>query len=168
MRRKVKFFGLIVIAFAVMSSCGLSSCTPSEVTIQEDDDGEWRIYDKRNNNQGTWTVKEGDKITWVVTGSDMLFSFPLDMGTYFEFEDGFFTEIDSMNTGPENDPRRIERVDEGDTLSLIVKDREYAEVERAQMEKVKSDTIDYDIYVYDAEKYVIGNSPPYIIVQRSY
>jgi len=28
--------------------------------------------------------------------------------------------------------------------------------------------IDYDIYVIDAEKYVIGNSPPYIIVQRSY
>lgn len=166
MLNKTKLFGLLVIAL-VMSSCGLSSCTPTEVTVKEDNDGEWRIYDDKDNNQGIWIVKTGKEITWEVTGSDMIFSFPTDMSTYFEFNDSFFTEIDSIYTGPEGETRRIQRIDEGESLSLTVR-----KIDRDEGFDIRKPPInimiDYDIYVIDAEKYVIGNSPPYIIVRRSY
>ncbi|NBC03390.1 MAG: hypothetical protein GVY20_06760 [Bacteroidetes bacterium] len=168
MIKKTKFFGFMVVVLALMSSCGMFSCTPTEVTVREDDDGEWRIYDNSGNNQGSWTVEEGDIITWEVTGSDMLFSFPLDMGTYFELNDQLFADIDSVYTGPDNEERRIHLVEEGEFLRLTVQKLENSDLENRESGKVDTVMIDYDIYVFDAEKYVIGNSPPYIIIQRSY
>lgn len=167
MLKKTKLLGLMLIAL-IMSSCGLFSCTPTEVTIEQDDDGEWRIYDAQGNNKGTWRVNEGDEITWNVTGSDMIFSFPTDMETYFEFEEGYFSETDTSYSGNEgNEERRIQEIQEGNSLRLTVKVREI-ERELAKTESAEADTIDYDIFVIEAQKYVIGNSPPILIIRRSY
>lgn len=159
MLKKTKFLGLMIIVFAVMSSCGLFSCTTNEVTISEDDDGEWRIYDNNGNNQGVWTVEEDTEITWIVTGSDMTFSFPEILNTYFRYEPGLFSEVDSSFTASDGtmEFRYLQTIEEGDSLNLRVLD----------LQKAVTDTIDYDIYVIDAQKFVVGNSPPYLIIQRS-
>lgn len=164
MERTTKFFGLIVIALS-MSGCGLFSCTQTEVTIKEDDDTEWRMYDDNNNNQGIWIVDEGDVLTWFVTGSDMIFLFPRDMETYFEFNDGLFSEVDSIYTGSEKEPRLKQIVQQGDSLRLKIKENK---IEGDGIRPPINVAIEYDIYVIKPGKYVVGNSPPYLIIRRSH
>ena len=165
MRNKIKLFGLLVMAL-VMSSCGLYSCTPTEVTVKEDNDGEWRIYDNDGTNQGTWIVDEGEVLTWIVTGSEMDFLFPPDMGTYFEFSDGLFTKIDTVDIGGESISRRFQRIEEGDSLRLELKEREIDDDYDMRKPPVNV-AFEYDIYVVKPGKYVVGNSPPYLIIRRS-
>lgn len=166
MLNKTKLFGLLVIA-VVMSSCGLSSCTPAEVTVREDNDEEWRLYDKDGNNQGTWIVDGGEEVIWVVTGSDMDFIFPEDMDTYFEYRDGLFAKVDSVEIEGQFEPKRVQRIAEGDSLHFKIKERKIEDDSDRRRPPVNQ-AIEYEIYVIDAEKYVVGNSPPYLIIRRSY
>ncbi len=163
-------------AFTILTGCnGEIEPVPEEpivnkVTITEDGE-EWRLFDEEGNNQGIWNVVEGQDITWEVTGSDVIFSFPRDMRTYFRFDQDIFVEIDTLYSGPDgNEPRLVHKVAEGDSLSFFVRELEESqqnESEQEMQEENEDITIDYDIYVMEAEKYVVGNSPPYLIIRRS-
>lgn len=164
----------MVIAFAMVSGCVTEEIPPqtitTEVEVREDDDGEWRIYDEEGNNRGTWTVSERDTIKWEVTGSDMTFSFPENMNRYFDYDQDLFNEVDSSFIGPdgETEIRRIHTIDEGDSLNFIIRALNQEQRQEYEMAEVELDTIDYDIYVIDAQKYVVGNSPPILIIRRSH
>lgn len=158
MVKKTKMFGLIVIAFAMVGGCSFLSSCKTQVEITEDSDGEWRIYDEDGDNRGTLMIKPRHKVKWEVTGSDMVFFFPRGLNEYFNYDSNLFEDTDSLYSGVDGprELRRIQRIDQGESLVLKVR------------RDAPADTIDYDIYVLDANKYVIGNSPPYLIIQRSY
>lgn len=174
MLRTTKFFGLMVFIFAMVSGCNNDKepqeASTSEVEVREDNDGEWRIYDEEGINRGTWIVDEADTIKWDVTGSEMTFSFPEDMSRYFNYNETLFTQIDTSFIGPdgEMESRRIETIEEGGSLQFTIRTLSQEQKQQYEMEDVEADTIDYDIYVIDADKFVIGNSPPILIIRRSH
>lgn len=148
--------------FVVILSLIFSSCeTVHDVTITESEEGVWRLFDDNNINRGTLVVEPGDRIVWNTTNSDVIFGFPLDMEKYLEVREGEFTKTDGNIDWPESEStdsneRRIQEVSEGEMLRLTV---------REDSPEVR---IDYDIYIVGMEEFVVGNSPPYLQIQRPY
>lgn len=114
------------------------------VKIQKDNqDNVWRVRDNEGKNMGTISASKSqkDKINWQSVGSAMVFTFDKNVSRYFEFDEGLFED------------GYTQRVDANKKLRLTVR------------EDAPQDTLIYNVFVIEAEKYVVGNSPPKVIIQ---
>lgn len=114
------------------------------VKIQKDNqDNVWRVRDNEGKNMGTISASKSqkDKINWQSVGSAMVFTFDKNVSRYFEFHEGLFED------------GYTQRVDANKKLRLTVR------------EDAPQDTLIYNVFVIEAEKYVVGNSPPKVIIQ---
>ncbi|NGP76107.1 hypothetical protein G3570_05660 [Balneolaceae bacterium YR4-1] len=114
------------------------------VRIQEDNqDNTWRVKDNEGRNMGTINANrnDSDQINWLTVGSDMVFTFDKDVNRYFEFEEGLFED------------GYTQRVEANKRISLTVR------------EDAPADTLIYNVFVISAEKYVVGNSPPKVVIR---
>lgn len=111
------------------------------VKIEEDSDNKWRVRDNEGRNRGTIKVKKLDKVNWQAKGSDMVFTFSKDVNQYFNFDEELF------------------------------KDGVSQEISKSKMLRVTlkpdapRDTLVYEVYVVEADTFVVGNSPPKVIIQ---
>ena len=111
--------------------------------IQEDNqDNTWRVRGNNGRNMGTINSNRADEdnINWLAIRSDMVFSFDKDVSDYFTVDDSLFTD------------GYTQRLNANDRLQLTVR----ADAPR--------DTLIYNVFVIDAQKYVVGNSPPKIVI----
>jgi len=111
------------------------------VKIEKTNDGTWRVRDNNGNNKGSMTVSAGDQISWHAKGSAMVFIFSSEVGQYFEFDEGVFSD---------NKSQRIKR---NKKLQVTVK------------EGAPEGELVYEVYVLNDDKTVIGNSPPKLIIR---
>lgn len=111
------------------------------VKIEKTNDGTWRVRDNNGNNKGSMSVSAGDKIFWQAKGSDMVFIFSSEVGQYFEFDEGVFSD---------NKSQRIKR---NKMLRVTIK------------EGAPEGELVYEVYVLKDDKTVIGNSPPKLIIR---
>jgi len=147
MKKKTTYF-LVLFCFFT-ASAGLIFIAPSanflstiSVKIEKDKDSEfWRVRDKKGKNKGTMNVNKKDKIEWQAKGSDMVFTFSKPAKTYFEVEEGQFSDGVSQKIGRDK------------KLKLTVK------------ASAPSDTLIYQVYVVSADTFVVGNSPPRVIIK---
>ncbi|MFN1835651.1 hypothetical protein AB2B38_010345 [Balneola sp. MJW-20] len=111
--------------------------------IMEHSDGTWRVKDNNGNITATIVAAKADNINFRVIGSDAIFSFPegFDIHKHFIVPEGVF-----VNT-------RNHRLSANQTLRLDV---------RPDAPAVQTN---YDVYVLRDSKYVIGNSPPVLIIR---
>ena len=111
--------------------------------IQEDNqDNLWKVRSNNGRNMGSFNTNRSDKdqINWLARGSDMVFTFNKDVNDYFEFDEGLF------------DDGYTQRVGSNERLRLTVR------------EDAPADTLVYNVFVIGAQQYVVGNSPPKIII----
>jgi len=141
---------MLLIVVLISGSAGLISTSDSlnkmastvNVKIMMDKDtGIWRIRDKAGNNKGTMKISKKDKIYYLATGSDTRFIFSKHVDKYFTYDDGLFKD-DSTQFLAKNK-----------RLRLTIKDT------------APQDTLVYQIYVIDADTFVVGNSPPKLIIR---
>lgn len=114
------------------------------VKIQKDNqDDVWRVRGNEGENMGTISANKGskDQINWQSVGSAMVFSFDKDVNRYFEFDEGLFQD------------GYTQRLDANKKLRLTVR------------EDAPQDTLIYNVFVIKAEKYVVGNSPPKVVIR---
>lgn len=112
-----------------------------EVKIQEDSDGIWRIRDKDGSNKGTMHINKKDKIAWLAHGSDVEFRFHKNVHDYFIFDEGLFEDGNTQ------------MISNNKKLRVTLK------------ENAPADTLIYDVYVVEADTFVVGNSPPKLIIR---
>lgn len=110
--------------------------------IEKDSEGIWRVRDLNGNSRGVVNAASNDKINWQTRNSEVVFAFPNDVDTYFEFRGGLFED------------GRTQRVSRNGNLRFTVK------------EDAPSDTLHYEIFVVSEGKFVQGNSPPVIIIKK--
>lgn len=111
------------------------------VMVQKDNqDNTWRIKDNEGKNRGTIVTSRKDIINWQTIGSDMVFTFPDSIDIYFSYGEGLFED------------GRSQRVEANKKLRLTVK------------ENAPQDTLEYTVYVVVADTFVVGNSPPKLII----
>ena len=155
---------LVFALFTINSSCeNLTNDTIYDLNIEKADDGKWRVLDSLRNNRGELEVNGGNQISWEAVGSDMLFIFPGNMERYFEFQQGLFQETaeqvmerfpdSQLDTLESFNQRRFQFVREDSTLSISVK-------LNAPDGKVR-----YPVFITVADTFVVGNSPPIVIIQ---
>ena len=111
------------------------------VKIQKDRDGIWRIRDKNGRNKGKMQVGRKDKIYWQAHGSAMEFRFHKNVDAYFNYDDGLFAD------------GKTQMIKNNKKLRLTLKN------------DAPQDSLVYDIYVVDADTFVVGNSPPVLIIR---
>lgn len=111
------------------------------VKIEKTDDGTWRVRDNNGNNKGSLTVSAGDQISWQAKGSAVVFIFSSEVGQYFEFEEGVFSD------------NKSQRIGRNAKLDVTVK------------EGAPEGELIYEVYVLRDDKTVIGNSPPKLIIR---
>ena len=111
--------------------------------IQEDNqDNVWRVRGNNGRNMGRLNVNRSDEdqINWMAIRSDMVFTFDKDVSQYFTFSDSLFAD------------GYTQRLNANDRLRLTVRP------------DAPADTLTYNVFVIDAQKYVVGNSPPRIVI----
>ncbi|MDZ7659792.1 hypothetical protein [Fodinibius sp.] len=112
------------------------------VKIQKDNqDNIWRVKDNQGQNKGTIVSSRNDKINWQTIGSEMVFTFPEEIDGYFTYEQGLFED------------GRSQRVEANKKLRLTVR------------ENAPQDTLEYTVYVVAADTFVVGDSPPKLIIR---
>jgi len=114
------------------------------VKIQKDNqDNTWRVRDNEGRNMGSISASKnnGDIINWQSVGSAMVFTFDKNVNRYFEFDEGLFED------------GYTQRVDANKKLRLKVR------------ENAPQDTLIYNVFVIKAEKFVVGNSPPKVVIR---
>jgi hypothetical protein len=114
--------------------------------IQEDNqDNVWRVRGNNGRNMGRLNVNRSDEdqINWMAIRSDMVFTFDKDVNQYFTFSDSLFAD------------GYTQRLNANDRLRLTVRP------------DAPADTLTYNVFVIDAQKYVVGNSPPRIVILGS-
>ena len=111
------------------------------VQIEETNDGTWRVRDINGTNKGRMNVNRKDKIAWQAKGSEMIFTFSENVDKYFDYEEGLFEDGKSQ------------RIDRSKKLRVTLKDG------------APQDTLVYEVYVTEADTFVVGNSPPVLIIQ---
>ena len=135
---------VVVVIFAakeINMTIAEDSMRTVNVKIEEDNrDNKWRVRDNAGVNRGTINVKKMDQINWQAKGSDMVFTFSKDVGQYFDFEEGLFS--DGKN----------QEISKSKMLRVTLKS------------DAPSDTLIYQVYVVEADTFVIGNSPPKVII----
>lgn len=140
---------LLLLAVLFMATAGVIIYSGSatdmfateNVKIQKDGDGIWRIRDKDGKNKGKMMVSKKDKINWQAHGSAMEFRFHKDVSAYFTFDNGMFADGKTQSI-PNNKKLRV-------TLKS----------------DAPQDTLVYDVYVVEADTFVVGNSPPKLIIR---
>lgn len=151
MKSKYMYVTLLVTLFSVITGMVYHEIGSDEMLaninlrIQEDNqDNEWRVIGNNGQNSGTLNTKraDNDRISWLAMGSDMVFTFNKDVNDYFEFEEGIFRDGYTQELGNR------------DRIRLTVR------------EDAPSDTLIYNVFVVDAGKFVVGNSPPRIIILK--
>lgn len=149
MKSKYIYVTLLVTLFSVTAGMVYHDMGSDEMRaninlrIQEDNqDNEWRVRGNNGQNRGSLNTNRSDKdrISWRAMGSDMVFTFNKDVNDYFEIEEGMFED------------GYTQRLDSRDRIRLTVR------------EDAPSDTLVYNVFVIDAGKYVVGNSPPRIVI----
>ena len=143
---KNKILGILLISTVLVISGFVASSDGLLVTInvkiqQDNSDDTWRVKDNEGRNMGTIVSSKRDVINWQTIGSDMIFTFPSNFRDYFVVEEGQFANGNSQ------------RVEANKKLRLTIK------------ADAPADTLTYEVYVVDADEYVIGNSPPKVIIQ---
>lgn len=103
-------------------------------------DNTWRVRDNEGQNRGTLKVKRKDNISWHAKGSEMIFTFSENVDRYFEYDEGLFEDGTSQVVADDK------------KLRLTLRD------------DAPQDTLIYQVYVMDADTFVIGNSPPRVII----
>ena len=140
---------IILLGFIFLATAGLAhfGIMPAEifkthnVKIEKAEDNSWRVRDNNGKNKGTMEVQPGDKINWHINGSDMVFIFKEDLKEYFDFDRGKFGD------------GRTQKMKKREMLRVTVK------------ENAPKGTLEYEVYVMEDNKSVIGNSPPKIIIR---
>lgn len=147
-----KPFYLVVLTLFFVAAAGMiyhTSTLSSEnedlatenVKIVKDNDDIWRVRDTKNNsNRGVMRVRSADRIFWQPQGSRVQFQFHKNATDYFEYDEGLFED------------GRTQIVDNNDMLRVAIK------------ESAPRDSLVYDVYVYADDAYVVGSSPPVMIV----
>ena len=130
---------MIMVFFISIISCDNDAIT-FNLEVVETQNNIWRIVDSQGNNRGTLEVIPNDVVNWTASGSDLEFRFQTDIRNYFEYENNHF------NDG------RTQTLNDGDTLSLTIRDN------------APKDTLVYQVYVAIADTFVVGNSPPVMII----
>lgn len=111
------------------------------VKIEEDrNDNIWRVRDNEGKNMGTIKVKKADRINWQAKGSDMKFTFSKDVNQYFNFDEEMFKDGKSQE------------ITDRQMLSVTLKS------------DAPADTLIYQVYVVEADTFVVGDSPPKVII----
>jgi len=135
---------VVVVIFAakdITMTIAEDSMRTVNVKIEEDNrDNKWRVRDNAGVNRGTINVKKMDQINWQAKGSDMVFTFSKDVNQYFDFDDGLFSD------------GRNQEIAKSKKLRVTLKS------------DAPSDTLIYQVYVVEADTFVIGNSPPKVII----
>lgn len=111
------------------------------VKIEKTNDGTWRVRDNNGRNKGSMGVSAGDQIFWQAKGSAMVFIFSSEVGEYFEFDEGVFSDGKSQ------------RIRRNKKLRVTIKEG-----------APKGDLV-YEVFVLKDDKTVIGNSPPKLIIR---
>lgn len=112
------------------------------VKIQKDNqDNTWRVKDNQGQNMGTIVSSRNDKINWQTIGSEMVFTFPEEVDAFFIYEEGLFED------------GRSQRVKANKKLRLTIR------------EDAPQDTLEYKVYVVAADTFVVGDSPPKLIIR---
>lgn len=111
--------------------------------IMEHNDDTWRVKDNNGNITSTVVAAKADVINFRVIGSDAIFSFPegFDIRRHFIVPEGLF--VDSNN----------QTMSSNQTMRLQV---------RPDAPNVRTD---YNVYVLKDSKYVVGNSPPVLVIR---
>ena len=146
-----KTYVLLLLAAVFVTAAGLiyhssneidgSNLATENVKIVKDSDDIWRVRDTANNaNKGTMRVRRNDRVFWQPQGSRVQFIFHKNVNAYFNYESGLFAD------------GKTQIVENGKMLRVTVKDN-------APLDKLV-----YDVLVYADSSYVVGNSPPVMIV----
>ena len=144
-----KIITALILLFVAMVTTGmLVNITFSDnlvkminVKVEYDNrDNTWRVRDNEGKNRGTLKANRKDDISWHAKGSEMIFTFSENVDRYFEYEEGLFAD------------KTNQVVDKNKKLRLTLRD------------DAPRDTLIYQVYVVDADTFVIGNSPPRVII----
>lgn len=141
-----KIIGLVVVSIFIFLLLFLNFCKKemSEYNLEIADSGNniWRVYDQEGNTRGTLEVSPNDRVNWEAVNSDLEFRFEVDVSRYFDFDEDVFMD------------NRTHSVRDGGELNLTIK------------KDAPLDTLTYHVYVASADTFVVGNSPPVIIIKR--
>jgi len=139
-------FGLILLVL-IFTDIGINMTIAEDtlrtvnVKIEEDrNDNTWRVRDNEGKNRGTMKVKRMDTINWQAKGSDMVFTFSKDVNQYFTFDEEMFKDGKSQE------------LTESKKLRVTLKS------------DAPQDTLVYQVYVVEADTFVVGDSPPKVII----
>lgn len=143
MKNKLSVTLAVILLLGTTAGLGLEHMMATiNVKIQKDNrDNTWRVKNNEGKNMGRLFASPDDKINWQTIGSEMVFTFPENIDSYFSYEEGMFED------------GRSQRIGANKKLSLSVK------------ENAPRDTLAYIVYVVSADTFVVGNSPPEIIIQ---
>ncbi len=134
-------FFLISAGLLINSSVNENILKTINVKIEKDNTSDiWRVRDNEGNNRGTLRVNKKDKINWQAMGSDMIFTFSKDVDRYFDYSDEMFEDGKSQEISKNN------------KLRVTLKDN------------APKDTLVYEVYVVEADTFVIGDSPPKLVI----
>lgn len=111
------------------------------VRIEPDNEGVWRVRSLNGRSKGTIRSSGKDKINWQIRKSDVEFTFYGNVDDYFEYDEGMFREGNSQ------------KVTQGGVFSVRIK------------EDAPKGMLVYDVRIGDSDEYVVGNSPPVLIIR---
>jgi len=111
------------------------------VRVEQDSEGVWRVRSLNGRSQGTIRSSANDRINWQIRESDVEFTFYGNVADYFEYDDDMFQNGNSQ------------KVSRGGVLQLRIK------------EDAPKGMLVYDVRIGDSDEYVVGNSPPVLIIR---
>lgn len=111
------------------------------VRIEQDREGVWRVRSLNGRSQGTIRSSANDKINWQIRESDVEFTFYGNVEDYFEYDEGMFQNGNSQ------------KVRQGGVFSVRIK------------EDAPKGMLVYDVRIGDSDEFVVGNSPPVLIIR---
>lgn len=111
------------------------------VRIEQDSQGIWRVRSLNGQNQGTIRSAPNDNINWQIRDSDVEFTFYGNVDDYFIYDPGMFQNGNSQ------------KVTAGGVFSLQIK------------EDAPKGMLVYDVRIGNSEVFVVGNSPPVLIIR---
>jgi len=111
------------------------------VRIEQDSEGIWRVRSLNGRSQGTIRSSANDKINWQIRESDVEFTFYGNVDDYFEYDEGMFQNGNSQ------------KISRGGVFSVRIK------------EDAPKGMLVYDVRIGDSDEFVVGNSPPVLIIR---
>jgi hypothetical protein len=111
------------------------------VRIEQDNEGVWRVRSLNGRSQGTIRSTANDRINWQIRESDVEFTFYGNVDDYFEYDEGMFQNGNSQ------------KISRGGVFSVRIK------------EDAPKGMLVYDVRIGDSDEFVVGNSPPVLIIR---